>query len=184
MQTPGENLLPGAPMIPVLLSLALALVGCGTAPVSAASAPAQASPATSVAPAAAPALRTGGQPTEAQLRALAAEGVRTVIDLRGENESRGMDEAAVVQGLGMTYVTIPISGAGDLTVERAKALDAALDAAEGPVLVHCASGNRVGALLALEAFHADGASAEQALRIGDEAGLSSLRPTVESLLVD
>lgn len=133
--------------------------------------------------AAAPTVHTGGQPSAADLAALAAQGVRAVIDLRGVDEPRGMDEAALVQSLGMRYHALPVEGPGGVSVDRARELSALVDAAQGPVLVHCASGNRVGALLALEAFHVDGASAEQALRVGQAAGLASLRPTVEGLLV-
>ncbi len=60
-------------------------------------------------------------------------------------------------------------------------LDEILGNVRGPVLLHCASGNRVGALLALRA-RMHGASPEEALELGNEAGLSSLRSTVETLL--
>ena len=49
---------------------------------------------------------------------------------------------------------------------------------DGEVLLHCASGNRVGALLALAAVQVDGASPEAALTLGRAAGLKSLEPVV------
>jgi len=49
------------------------------------------------------------------------------------------------------------------------------------VLVHCGSGNRVGALLALRAS-LDGADDEKALALGREGGLSSLEGVVRERL--
>ena len=125
-----------------------------------------------------PGLHTGGQPALDDLARLRAEGVRTVIDLRGPQEERGYDEAAEARRLGMEYVAMPIAGKDDLTPENAKALHALLKQREGGVLLHCASGNRVGALLALGAAQVDGASTEEALALGRAAGLKSLEPAV------
>jgi len=129
----------------------------------------------------APGLHAGGQPDEAQLRALAAQGVATVIDLRGVDEDRGFAEAELVRQLGLRYVSLPVAGAEDVTAANAQALRQALDASHGPVLLHCASGNRVGALVALMA-HARGAGDEDALAEGRAAGLKSLEPTVRAQL--
>ncbi|MDG2525050.1 sulfur transferase domain-containing protein [Stenotrophomonas sp. HITSZ_GD] len=130
-----------------------------------------------------PALYAGGQPDEATLRALAAQGVTTVIDLRGAEEPRGYAEADTARALGLRYIALPVAGAQDITPANAQALQSALDTAQGPVLLHCASGNRVGALLALSA-HARGASDEEALAEGRAAGLGSLEPTVRARFHD
>lgn len=127
-------------------------------------------------------LHTGGQPDAAQLRAFARAGGRVVIDLRAADEARGYDEAALARTLGLHYVSLPIAGAADLTPARASALHEALAAAHGPVLLHCASGNRVGALLALEAAQHEGLSAADALELGRRAGLKSLAPVVRERL--
>ena len=47
----------------------------------------------------------------AQLQALAAQGVRTVIDLRQPGEDRGFDETRLAESLGLRYVRIPVAGA-------------------------------------------------------------------------
>ena len=67
------------------------------------------------------------------------------------------------------------------TASYASLLDDILSDVRGPVLLHCASGNRVGALLSLRA-HMQGASPEEALELGTEAGLSSLSDTVKALI--
>jgi uncharacterized protein (TIGR01244 family) len=124
---------------------------------------------------------TGGQPDEGSLQDLAKAGYVAVIDLRRADEDRGFDEKSAVEGLGMSYISLPISGANAVTYDNATVLDGILGDVAGPVLLHCASGNRVGALLSLRE-HMHGASDEEALRIGTEAGLSSLRETVETRL--
>ena len=131
-----------------------------------------------------PGLVTGGQPTAEQLEELAWAGYRTVIDLRTEGEPGAMaDEAERVEALGMRYVRIPVAGAGDLTEEKARALDELLDQDEAyPLVVHCARGDRVGALLAVRAARLEGAAPEQALALGLDAGLTGLEPAVRELL--
>ncbi len=138
-------------------------------------------------------LTTGGQPTMADLEHFKKAGFTTVINLRRDGEVTkrddpeeakrfNFDEAAAASAIGLTYVHLPISSKDGLTSENAKLLDDALKAAPGPVLVHCGSGNRAGALMALKAFHLDGKGAEEALAIGRAAGLTSLEPKVRDLL--
>ncbi|HEY0504282.1 MAG TPA: protein tyrosine phosphatase family protein [Lysobacter sp.] len=126
-------------------------------------------------------LLTGGQPEASAWRALAAQGITTVVNLRPAAELHDRDEAAEVATAGMAYVSIPVSGAGDITPENARALSQAIAQARGDVLVHCASGNRVGALLALGAAQ-DGADADEALQFGKDAGLTGAEPRVRELL--
>jgi uncharacterized protein (TIGR01244 family) len=83
----------------------------------------------------------GGQPTEKALKELQAKGVRTVINLRMPEEmSRvSFDESALVKELGMKYVHIPMRGTAT-NPYGPKQLDdfvAALNAADGKVLLHC-----------------------------------------------
>lgn len=130
-----------------------------------------------------PGILTGGQPTREQLTAAAEAGYRTVVNLRGRRETAGGEEAALAEELGLRYFAIPIAGSEDLSEENARQLAAVL-AEEGnyPVLVHCASGNRVGALLAVKAYYADGKDGDEALAIGLEAGLANLEPKVRRIL--
>ena len=127
-------------------------------------------------------LFTAGQPSAAQLTELAQRGVRHVIDLRGPDEARGFDEVALSHELGMTYLSLPISGADDLNSANAHALKQALDAVDGPVLLHCASSNRVGALLALMAAQEEHLNDAAALNLGLQAGMKSLEPVVRDKL--
>ncbi len=128
-----------------------------------------------------PGIVTGGQPSEAQLRQAHATGYRTVISLLPDGETA--TEGTLARELGLRFVSIPVHGAEDLTEAKASELGRALHA-EGalPVILHCASGNRAGALLALEQFYVEHASTQEALTIGDRAGLKALRAAVEERL--
>lgn len=123
---------------------------------------------------------TGGQPTVEQLKTLAGLGYKTVINMRGLEEDGSIDPA-LVESLGLTYVSVPIAGATDVNEENARKLASALGG-EGPMVVHCASGNRVGALFALKAFYVDGMPPEQALALGQAAGVTRLEPVVRQQL--
>ena len=121
-----------------------------------------------------------GQPDVAALKVFAENGYVAVIDLRTKDEDRGLDEPAVVAGLGMEYVSMPIDR-DDITIEKARELDALLDAYDEPVLLHCASSNRIGALIALN-FYDETGDAELALEMGRAAGMKSLEPLVRKML--
>ena len=122
-----------------------------------------------------------GQPDQKLLELAKEAGYRAVIDLRTPAEDRGIDEAAAVESLGMHYVSFPVAGSTDINLEKAAAFDRLLGQTEGPVLLHCRSGNRVGAMLALDASR-KGASEEDALKIGKEAGLTSLESSVKTAI--
>lgn len=127
---------------------------------------------------------SSGQPTREQLRQLAQDGFGTIINLRHPDEPGQFDEKSEAEENGLHYVSIPISSAQDLvprTVEKFS--DELAHAKErGAVLVHCASANRVGALVALEQAWYQGTDTETALALGRAAGLAGLEPAVSSLL--
>ncbi|MEM7351106.1 MAG: sulfur transferase domain-containing protein, partial [Acidobacteriota bacterium] len=123
-------------------------------------------------------------PTPEQLAEAAQAGYSTVVNLRPPGENSEWDEATQAADLGLRYVNIPIAGAADLNADNAALLaEIVNDPATGPLMVHCASGNRVGGLFAMKAFHVDGKSAEEAMQIGREAGLTSLAEPVREGLV-
>lgn len=130
-----------------------------------------------------PGITSSAQPDAAALEAIADEGYVAVIDLRGPDEDRGLDEQSAVESLGMRYVSLPVANASALTYENANALDEILSGIDGPVLLHCSTGNRAGALLALRE-RLNGASAEDALAVGKAGGLTrpELEATVEERL--
>ncbi|MBX3700084.1 MAG: hypothetical protein KF903_03680 [Dokdonella sp.] len=129
-----------------------------------------------------PGLFTAGQPAPTDWAAIRARGVRTVINLRPAQELAGRDEAAEVRAAGMEYLEIPVAGADGVTVANAQRLHDALQPRHAGVLVHCASGNRVGGLLALEQADFDGMAPQAALDLGRAAGMTGTEPRVRQML--
>ena len=127
---------------------------------------------------------SGGQPSPEQIEAAARAGFRTVINLRTEGEPGFEWEREAVESLGMRYVLLPVAGADGLTRENVESLDAALEQAlgEGPVLLHCASGNRIGAILALRAAWLQEVDAQKALEYGRASGMTRLEGATRKLL--
>lgn len=129
-------------------------------------------------------LLAAGQPTEEQMAALIQMGYTNFVSLRDPSErGAGWEETRVMDMGDISFSRIPVSGAEDLTRENVEALDRILDeAAAQNTVLYCGSSNRVGGLLALRAYWLDGATAEEALALGRDAGLRGLEPAVAELL--
>lgn len=126
---------------------------------------------------------SSGQPTRAQFDLLAKAGVKHIVNLRPVAE-QNWDEAEYVNTLGITYHHIPVKGAQGITKGNAILLKDALEKIKSePVLVHCGSGNRVGALVALEQGMSTG-NIEESISAGKAWGLTSLESRVKALLVN
>ena len=95
-----------------------------------------------------PSLTTSGQPTEAQLAAIAARGAEQVINLGLHSHEKALaDEAASVAALGMTYVHIPVDFARPTEADLL-AFYAAMEASAGRTIhVHCIANYRVSAFI-------------------------------------
>ena len=118
-------------------------------------------------------IATAGQPEEEHLKRLAEAGYRTVVDLRTPEEDRGLDEPEAARQAGMEYVNIPVGNEDveDETFERFREL--MKDPERRPVLVHCSSANRVGALLIPYFVLDEEKNTEEAVKIASEVGLKS-----------
>jgi uncharacterized protein (TIGR01244 family) len=126
---------------------------------------------------------TGGQPSDAQYKEAKEAGYKTVVNLRGKTEPGVAESRATVEALGMTYVEIPNSSAADRSPENAQKLKETISG-EGPTIVHCKSGNRVGALFALMSKWVDGKDLEEAIEIGRATGLLGMETAVRQLADD
>jgi len=123
---------------------------------------------------------TGGQPSEADLKTLAEQGVEMIVNFRAPGEFDEFDEGVVVESLGMAYLNIPIPKMkNDLTPENARLLHDALHSADGPVVLHCRSGMRAGGMLALDQFYFHGASEEEAIALGVKAHTEQVADVIE-----
>jgi len=107
-------------------------------------------------------LYRGGQPSENGLALLKQNGVKTIINLRMEN-----DESAIVQKLGMNYVHIPIEDVQPWShipeAAIAKYFEIVNNPANYPIFFHCRRGaDRTGEMAAFYRMAIQGWSAEQA----------------------
>ena len=114
-----------------------------------------------------------GQPDAAAFERLAEDtGVTTVINLRRpqELEQLDFDEQAVVEGLGLRYVNIPITPDA-FSADDVDRLADVLAQADGPVILHCGSANRAGGMWAAYLVRHRGLDLDEAIRLGKTAGL-------------
>ncbi|MDP6923679.1 MAG: sulfur transferase domain-containing protein [Candidatus Scalindua sp.] len=127
---------------------------------------------------------TGGQPTFDQIKQAAETGFKAVVNLRTDKELPDpAQELTWVEGAGMKYFHIPVSVSEGFTPQKTKVFADVLSKSENyPLIIHCKSGERVGAMFALKAFHIDEKEIDEALLIGQMAGLSKLAPTVKKIL--
>ena len=118
-----------------------------------------------------PGLATGGKLSQDALDHLKTKGFKTVVDLRTEAEGTAAEKQAV-EAQGLRYVSVPISAATFSAADVAAVGKVLNDPAAAPVLLHCASANRVGAVWAVLQVQ-QGRSLEEAEAAGQEIGLSS-----------
>ncbi len=127
-------------------------------------------------------ITSSGQPDEEALMVFAESGYAVVIDMRGPDEDRGMDDfEGAVESTGMRYLAFPVVGTDQISFETAAKLDKVLQGFDGPVLMHCGSGNRVGAVLALRQS-LNGATVEESIAFGKDAGMTRLESRVREVL--
>jgi len=124
----------------------------------------------------------GGQPDDSGLKILAGKGIRTIVDLRGEDKTRGDHERETAQALGMQYISLPLSAIhapSDDQVE--KFLSIVHTASNQPVFVHCRRGSdRTGVMTAIVRIHDFHWTADQSYKEMKEFGFRSfLLPTME-----
>lgn len=88
-----------------------------------------------------------GQPSEDDLKQFAEAGGKTVVSLRLPDEQVGFDENAVVAGQGMKFHNPAFRSADSLSDPIFwRVRDLLKSEHEQPLLLHCASANRVGAM--------------------------------------
>lgn len=116
-----------------------------------------------------------GQPTRDDLRMLAAEGFRSVVDLRQEGERNqpltpGPQERQAAESAGMAYVHLPVPTdrlSGDLLARFREEVSRL----QKPVFVHCASGKRSGTFAFMHDAIDRGLSGREMMERAEEAGV-------------
>lgn len=130
-----------------------------------------------------PGLYSAGQPQANEWTEIARMGIATVINLRPDSEQPGIDERALATAQGLEYISLPIASAQDLTWANVAMFGSLVrqHQANG-LLIHCGTGNRVGAMFALSRALASGYTTDEAIDYGRKAGLSGLQAQVMDIL--
>jgi uncharacterized protein (TIGR01244 family) len=119
----------------------------------------------------------------ANVEQLREAGIRHVINLRPIAENPQFDEAGVVEAHGLRYHYLPIEGARSLTRDNVLVFDRILsEVGNEPALIHCSTGNRVGALIALREAWVRGREPQEAIEEGKRWGLTRLEDNVRAAL--
>ena len=130
-------------------------------------------------------LYRGAQPLTGGMKEIAALGIKTVINLRGEDE-RTRDEETEARAAGLRYFSVPLSGfrrPKDEQVERVLALIG--DSQNGPVFVHCHHGeDRTGIIIAVYRISHDGWSGERAKKEAKLHGMSRFQFRMKDYIGD
>jgi len=114
----------------------------------------------------------GGQPAPETWQSLAKLGVKTVIDLRREDEHSTAAEAEAVAAAGMKYVNVPMKGVVAPKHEQIAKVLALLNSKE-PVFVHCKRGaDRTGAVIACYRIAHDEWERKRALKEATSLGMA------------
>jgi uncharacterized protein (TIGR01244 family) len=118
-------------------------------------------------------LYLAGQPQVEDLQVAKEQGIKTVLNLR-KKEELTWDEEAAVKKLGLNYINLPIGGPADLKDEVFEQARKILgDKERQPVLLHCASANRVGAIWLAHRVLDDKVPYDQALEEARKVGLKA-----------
>ena len=115
----------------------------------------------------------GGQPTKRELKKLAADGFKTIVNLRTEGEQdqplSPAEEGEKVRELGMDYVHFPVDKE-KMSADLEDEFRDRLPTFARPMFVHCSTGKRAGAFLVMDKAIAEGWSGEDTLAKAEEMG--------------
>jgi len=114
---------------------------------------------------------TGGQPTEQAYAKAAASGFHSVLSLRTANEGGDLTrERSLVEKNKMRYFNVPVVSSAPRPEQADEFIRLVKENSNHPMLINCASANRVGAFMmiypVLEQGWAEDQALEEAIKIG------------------
>jgi protein tyrosine phosphatase (PTP) superfamily phosphohydrolase (DUF442 family) len=117
---------------------------------------------------------TGAQPEETAFRKMAANGFRSFLSLRTANESHDLKrERSLVEKNKMHYFNIPVVSSAPRPDQADEFIRILQETSNHPMLIACASANRVGAFMMIYRVVAQGWSEQRALEEAKRIGLRS-----------
>src|SRR6266536_1538113 len=121
-----------------------------------------------------PSVGTGGQPSENGLRTLASRGYQAVINLCTAQEGADLaGEEKLVKEIGLQYFNIPLPISAPRDDQALEFLNLMERLKGRRVFVHCASANRVGAVMMIQRVLKDGLPPDKAQEEANQIGLRS-----------
>lgn len=121
-----------------------------------------------------PTIATAGLLKEGAVTELKSLGFVSIIDLRGPEEGTAGEKRSA-EAAGLAYVNIPVTNAPPTEEQIAEFARIVENEKGHPLMVHCASGNRVGAMWTLYRVKKTGASFAQAAAEGRAIGMQPAR---------
>jgi tyrosine-protein phosphatase SIW14 len=130
-------------------------------------------------------LYRGGQPRTGGIKKLADLGVKTIINLRGEDDLSRSEEKEVT-GANMRYFRVPMAGVGRPTDAEMSRVMAIVDAPENwPVFIHCKRGSdRTGTVVACYRILHDRWDGERATAEARKFGMSWVEMGMKGYISD
>lgn len=115
-----------------------------------------------------------GQPDEVALQEADQNGVSVVISLRSESEL-DWDEKAVSESMGQAFYQVPVNSRSDNLAPGPFDQITEIVAAnpDAKIMVHCGSGNRAAAWLAVYLSEEEGMAPDEAIAVARENGLTN-----------
>jgi tyrosine-protein phosphatase SIW14 len=118
-------------------------------------------------------LYRGGQPRAGGVKVLAELGVKTIVNLRGEDDNTKAEQKEA-EAMGIRYFSVAMPGLSRPTDKQiARALEIIDDPENGMVFVHCKRGSdRTGTVVAVYRIKHEGWTAERAKSEARQHGMS------------
>jgi tyrosine-protein phosphatase SIW14 len=118
-------------------------------------------------------LYRGGQPLAGGIKKLSELGIKTIINLRGEDENTRAEQKEA-EAAGLHYFSVALAGLSRPDDRQvARALEIIDDPENGPVFLHCKRGSdRTGTVVAIYRITHENWTAERAKSEAKEYGLS------------